>query len=94
MAESKIPNPNQIDISIPATADLNNITQTGSYFIIDSNGSVPSNTPENVRSVMWVINRNDMPVQLLINNNNNLFYRVKYTSGWQKWNKLQGAKQS
>ena len=88
MAVSTIPNPNPQDIVVPTSSDLNNITQTGTYSIFGINNVFPANIPQDANSALWVINRSDMPVQLIINNSFKMYFRVKYSTGWKPWQKV------
>lgn len=88
MAVSTIPNPNPTDIQLHASDNLNNVSQTGTYFWAKENDSYPSNVPESINSGMIVISRGNIPIQIVIANSLTMYFRVKYTSGWQGWRKV------
>ena len=70
-------------ILLTSSDDIDNVLDTGAYYA--TTGSMPQNSPTTLNYGLHVNRRNDLPVQVIVDNNSRMMYRVKYSSGWQGW---------
>lgn len=70
--------------------DLNDLMDYGPYYYLTTTGDTIGNYPETTLSnfTLLVMKKGEQTNQILINNMNNLYFRVQFTTGWQSWQKV------
>ena len=69
--------------------DLNDVTAIGLYYHTSETAS-PANSPTNATKVfsMQVLPKSGGPVQVLFDNNSDMYFRIKTSTAWQTWKKV------
>ena len=77
-------------VLLPQNADLDDYSDTGFFaWTWGSEGTI-AHSPTNRVFTMIVVNKNQTlgSNQMILDNEGNIYYRVRWSTGWQAWRKV------